>query len=160
MPACSPGKWLLRSGGQVVWGMKKSITPKITVFHCINTLNDAGTVPGGGDEGAEITFIPLPCSSMVKDVFLLRAFEAGADAVVVMVCPEGACRYVEGNLRAQRRVRWVQQVLDDIGLGGGRLSLFNVAPGDGKAIVKILQDARAAVAALGPSPAHYLSRLA
>jgi coenzyme F420-reducing hydrogenase delta subunit len=97
---------------------------------------------------------------MVKDVFLLRAFEAGADAVVVMVCPEGACRYVEGNLRAKRRVLWVQKVLDEIGLGGRRLALFNVAPGDEQAIVKIMQDVRADVAALGPSPAHYVARFA
>jgi coenzyme F420-reducing hydrogenase delta subunit len=140
--------------------MYKNFKLKITVFHCINTFNDAGTVPGGGDEGAEISFIPLPCSSMVKDVFLLRAFEAGADAVVVMVCPEGACRYVEGNLRAKRRVMWVQKVLDEIGLGGRRLALFNVAPGDEKAIARILQEIRDDISALGPSPAHYLARLA
>jgi coenzyme F420-reducing hydrogenase delta subunit len=140
--------------------MYKNFKLKITVFHCINTFNDARTVSGGGDEGAEITFIPLPCSSMVKDVFLLRAFEAGADAVVVMVCPEGACRYVEGNLRAKRRVMWVQKVLDEIGLGGRRLALFNVAPGDEKAIAGILQEIRDDLSALGPSPAHYLARLA
>ena len=140
--------------------MYKNFKLKITVFHCINAFNDTGTVLGGGDEGAEITFIPLPCSSMVKDVFLLRAFEAGADAVVVMVCPEGACRYVEGNLRAKRRVMWVQKVLDEIGLGGRRLALFNVAPGDEKAIARILQEIRDDISALGPSPVHYLARLA
>lgn len=140
--------------------MYKNLKLKITVFHCINTFNDAGTVRGGGDEGEEITFIPLPCSSMVKDVFLLRAFEAGADAVAVMVCPEGACRYVEGNLRAKRRVMWVQKVLDEIGLGGRRLALFNVAPGDEKAIARILQEIRDDISALGPSPAHYVARLA
>jgi coenzyme F420-reducing hydrogenase delta subunit len=140
--------------------MNKQFKLKITVFHCINTFSDAGNVQRGGDETTEINFIALPCSSMVKDVFLLRAFEAGADAVIVMVCPEGACRYVEGNLRAKRRVMWVQNVLDDIGLGGRRLTLFNVAPGDEKAIVKIIEETRADVAALGPSPAHYVARLA
>jgi coenzyme F420-reducing hydrogenase delta subunit len=97
---------------------------------------------------------------MVKDVFLLRAFEAGADAVVVLVCPEGTCRYVEGNLRAKRRVLWLQNVLDDIGLGGRRLSIFNVTPGDEKAVLKIIQEIRADVVTLGPSPAHCVTRLA
>ncbi len=41
--------------------------------------------------------IKLPCSSMTREVVLLKAFEAGADAVVVLVCPEGSCRYLEGN---------------------------------------------------------------
>jgi F420-non-reducing hydrogenase iron-sulfur subunit len=140
--------------------MYKNFTLKITVFHCINTFNDAMTMPWGEDEEVKINFIKLPCSSMVKDVFLLRAFEAGADAVIVMVCPEGACRYVEGNLRAKRRVLWVQKVLDEIGLGGRRLTIFNVAPGDENAIVKIIEEIRDDVVALGPSPAHYVARLA
>jgi F420-non-reducing hydrogenase iron-sulfur subunit len=140
--------------------MYKNFTLKITVFHCINTFNDAMTMPWSEDEEVKINFIKLPCSSMVKDVFLLRAFEAGADAVIVMVCPEGACRYVEGNLRAKRRVLWVQKVLDEIGLGGRRLTIFNVAPGDENAIVKIIEEIRDDVVALGPSPAHYVARLA
>jgi coenzyme F420-reducing hydrogenase delta subunit len=90
---------------------------------------------------------------MVKDVFLLRAFEAGADTVVVLVCPEGACRYVEGNLRAKKRVRWVQALLDDIGLNGKRLSLFNLAPGDTAAADRIVREVLGDVAVLGPNPA-------
>jgi len=146
--------------GVCVNSMYKKFTLKITVFHCINTFNDAMTMPWGEDKEVKINFIKLPCSSMVKDVFLLRAFEAGADAVIVMVCPEGACRYVEGNLRAKRRVLWVQKVLDEIGLGGRRLTIFNVAPGDENAIVKIIEEIRDDVVALGPSPAHYVARLA
>lgn len=146
--------------GVCVNSMYKNFTLKITVFHCINTFNDAMTMPWGEDEEVKINFIRLPCSSMVKDVFLLRAFEAGADAVIVMVCPEGACRYVEGNLRAKRRVLWVQKVLDEIGLGGRRLTIFNVAPGDENAIVKIIEEIRDDVVALGPSPAHYVARFA
>jgi F420-non-reducing hydrogenase iron-sulfur subunit len=146
--------------GVCVNSMYKNFTLKITVFHCINTFNDAMTMPWGEDEEVKINFIKLPCSSMVKDVFLLRAFEAGADAVIVMVCPEGACRYVEGNLRAKRRVQRVQNVLDEIGLGSRRLSLFNVAPGDEAAVAGIIQGMRAEITALGPNPAHYISRLA
>jgi len=139
--------------------MYKNFTLKITIFHCINSLADAMTLRSAGDGETELNFIQLPCSSMVKDVFLLRAFEAGADAVIVLVCPEGACRYVEGNLRAKRRVQRVQNVLDEIGLGSRRLSLFNVAPGDEETISRIVQDMCAELAVLGPSPAHYVSRL-
>jgi len=140
--------------------MYKNFKLRITIFHCINTFNGAMAMPRGDDDDIELNLIKLPCSSMVKDVFLLRAFEAGADAVIVLVCPEGACRFVEGNLRAKRRVLWVQNVLDEIGLGGRRLTLFNVAPGDEQTIVKIIEETCAAVAALGPSPAHYVARLA
>jgi coenzyme F420-reducing hydrogenase delta subunit len=95
----------------------------------------------------------MACSSMVKDVFLLRAFEAGADGVVVMVCPEGQCRYVEGNIRAKKRVAWVRNLLDDIGLDGRRLSLTNMDAGDKAAATQIMDDVIKTLAELGPNPA-------
>ena len=138
--------------------MNKKAKPAITVFHCINTFADAMTVPRGAEDETDLRLIKLPCSSMVKDVFLLRAFEAGADAVIVLVCPEGACRYVEGNLRAKKRVLLVKNILDEIGLGGSRLSLFNVAAGDTVALAQILRETRAEVIALGLNPARSLPR--
>jgi coenzyme F420-reducing hydrogenase delta subunit len=97
----------------------------------------------------ELKFVKLPCSSLVKDVFILRAFEAGADAVAVMVCPKGACRYVEGNLRAEKRIQRVKSLLNDIGLGEGRLALYNMAAGDGDAFAAAIQEiaAKAALSA-------------
>jgi F420-non-reducing hydrogenase iron-sulfur subunit len=132
--------------------MDKIFTPKITVFHCINAFSETSWSSVGGS-AYEIKFIKLPCSSMVKDVFLLRAFEAGSDGVLVLVCPEGQCRYVEGNIRAKKRVAWVQNLLDDIGIDGRRLSLSNIAAGDTAATTQIIDDAVKIMAELGPNPA-------
>ncbi|NOQ18932.1 MAG: hydrogenase iron-sulfur subunit [Desulfobacterales bacterium] len=97
--------------------------------------------------------VKLPCSSMVKDVFLLRAFEAGSDAVILLVCPEGQCRYVEGNIRAKKRVEWVRNLLDEIGLGGRRLSLSNISAGNNVAASQIIQNVLKDLEGLGPNPA-------
>jgi coenzyme F420-reducing hydrogenase delta subunit len=123
------------------------------VFHCINAFTENAPLPFVGGNDVEIKFINLPCSSMVKDVFLLRAFEAGADAVVVLVCPEGQCRYVEGNIRAKKRVAWVQNLLDEIGIDGRRLSLSNIATGDTDLATQIINDALKNLAELGQNPA-------
>ena len=133
--------------------MDKNFKPKITLFHCINTFSDGASLPIAAEVGCELQSIKLPCSSMVKDVFLLRAFEAGSDAVIVLVCPEGQCRYVEGNLRAKKRVIWVKKLLDEIGLDGRRLSIFNVSSEDEGTAVRILQKIRSDLADLGPNPA-------
>ena len=98
--------------------------------------------------------VKLACSSMVKDVFLLRAFEMGADAVIVLVCPEGQCRYVEGNLRAYKRVMWVQKLLDEIGIDGKRLSLVNISSEDKGAVTQVVEKVRADLMERGPSPAR------
>ena len=132
---------------------KSKFKPKITVFHCVNACRELASLPLTEGNGFDLKVVKLACSSMVKDVYLLRAFEAGSDAVIVLVCPEGQCRQVIGNLRAKKRVARVQKILDEIGLDGRRLSLFNIAPGDGDAITKIIRDTLSGLAGLGPNPA-------
>jgi coenzyme F420-reducing hydrogenase delta subunit len=134
--------------------MTKKFKAKITVFYCINTFGNGGPVPLTDGEECEFRLVKLACSSMVKDVFLLRAFEAGADAVIVLVCPEGQCRYVEGNLRAYKRVMWVKKLLDEIGIDGNRLSLVNLSSEDKEAAAQIVEKVRSDLIERGPSPAR------
>jgi F420-non-reducing hydrogenase iron-sulfur subunit len=133
--------------------MTENFNPKITLFHCINAFGDADELFINSGKTCEIKTVKMACSSMVKDVFLLRAFEAGADAVVVMVCPEGQCRYVEGNIRAKKRVAWVRNLLDEIGLDGRRLSLIHMSAGDESAATRTMNDVMKKLAELGPNPA-------
>lgn len=133
--------------------MKNNEVPQITVFHCINTFEDDADLSGLEDLAAGVKFIKMACSSMVKDVYLLRALEAGADAVLVVVCPDGRCRYVEGNLRAKKRIDRVRGLLEDIGLDGRRLSLLQAARDDDSAVLAGLQSTLAALQTSQPKPA-------
>ena len=127
--------------------------PKITIFHCINSFTESALSYLGEIDNVDIKYIKLPCSGMIKDVYLLRAFEAGADAVIVMACPEGECRFVEGNIRAKKRVGWTRSLLDEIELDGSRLSLFNINPKDKEAAAKIIKDTLSKLKDIGPNPA-------
>jgi coenzyme F420-reducing hydrogenase delta subunit len=133
--------------------MAENYKPKITLFHCINTFDDASESILTGKDNCEIKTVKMPCSSMVKDVFLLRAFEAGSDAVVVLVCPEGQCRFLEGNIRAKKRMAWVRNLLDEIGLNGQRLTFGNISSVDKIAVNQIIDDLLKNLAELGPNPA-------
>ncbi len=133
--------------------MENKFKPKITLFHCINTFRDGSFLSSNTEDKFEVKIVEMACSSMVKDVFLLRAFESGADAVVVMVCPEGSCRYIEGNFRAKKRIEWVQKLLDEIGLDGKRLTMYNVSPEDEAEAAQIIQKTVSDLADLGPNPA-------
>jgi len=133
--------------------MADQFKPEIAVFHCINTFADSAVLPIAENEHFSVKSYKLPCSSMVKDVYLLRAFEAGADAVLVFVCPEGQCRYVEGNIRAAKRVQFVKRLLDEIGIDARRLALFNIAAGDAAAVVEIIHQNLPELVKLGPNPA-------
>ena len=130
--------------------MESSYTPEITVFYCINAFNEKAVLPFIETGAARVKYVKMACSSMVKDIFILKAFESGADGVVVFVCPEEACRYVEGSMRAAKRVDRVKMILAEIGLGADRLSVHNTRPGDVKSLEKILTEKAAGLEGKGP----------
>ncbi len=118
--------------------MVKENKPKITLFHCINAFRQS-TDPIFKE--SEVKVIKMPCSSMVKDVYLLKAFEAGADAVLVFACPENRCRYIEGSKRARKRIQRIRDLLDEIGMDGKRqLAIYNTVAGDYKTVEAIFKD--------------------
>ncbi len=99
-----------------------------------------------------LRIIKVPCTGKVDIIHLLTAFEAGADGVVVVGCMEGDCHYMEGNLRARKRVGRVKQILDQVGLGGRRIEMYNLSAGMGGRFAEIAQEMTARVLELGPSP--------
>ena len=122
----------------------------IQVFHCFNAINILSEL---NNDDYEIRSVKLPCSIMTREVFLLRAFEAGADAVEVLVCPEGSCDYLEGNLRARKRVERVKKMLDEIGIGGQRLNIYNISRQDAAEAENIIQQTIFDMELIGRNPA-------
>ncbi|MBP6940471.1 MAG: hydrogenase iron-sulfur subunit [Syntrophorhabdaceae bacterium] len=115
----------------------------ITIFFCqqLDINQDKNRRAIEKELGPRIRFFPLPCSGRIEPLHLLRAFESGADMVYLIACPEGACRYREGNLRAKKRVQYAQKLIEEIGLGGARIELINktaAMPADIGAIAKEL----------------------
>jgi coenzyme F420-reducing hydrogenase delta subunit len=43
-----------------------------------------------------------------------------------MMCQEGECRYLEGNMRARKRAEAVEEVLEETGLGKGRVAVIQM----------------------------------
>lgn len=108
----------------------KNLTGKIYLFYCASNL-DAAELIGSYVRGVdELKAIAVPCSGKIDILYLTKAFETGADGVAVLTCLEGECRYLEGNLRARKRVESIDALLDEIGLGKGRTIVIQV--GDGK----------------------------
>jgi len=96
--------------------------------------------------------VKLPCTGKVDVLLLLRAFEHGADGVMVAGCLEGDCHYQQGNLNARRRVRRAQALLAQIGLEPERVAMFNMSSAMGQHWVDAVTEMDAKVRALGPSP--------
>ncbi len=102
--------------------------------------------------GSRIRFFPLPCSGRIESLHLMRALEAGADKVYVITCPEGACRYGEGNSRARKRVAFAQRLIEEIGLEPERFELIVSSTLPSPTIDKVARDLLAREIHFGPSP--------
>jgi len=87
-----------------------------------------------------IRIIRLPCTGKVDVVHIMEAFEKGADGVYVAGCLEGECHFIRGNLRARKRVEYVKKLLDEIGVGGERLEMYNIAASDGPKFAKVARE--------------------
>lgn len=99
---------------------------QIYLFHCSNCLDTEALRHSLGEreKDNDLKIISLPCSGKLELIYLLKAFESGADGVMLITCKHGECRYLEGNLRAQKRTESIHALLEEIGLDKGRMKLI------------------------------------
>jgi len=128
--------------------------PEITVFVCIYCAYMSADTAGAlrAQYPASVKLVKLPCTGKVDARYLLEAFEQGADGVCVVGCPIGNCHHVNGNKRAQARVTYVQDLLDEVGLGRERLAMYFVTGGMGMTYANIIRGMAERIQKLGPSP--------
>jgi coenzyme F420-reducing hydrogenase delta subunit len=99
-----------------------------------------------------IRIISIPCTGKVDLIHILRAFERGADGVYVLGCLEGECRYENGNIRAKKRVEKAKEILEQIGIGGERVAMYNLSSSEAPRFVAFAREMTEKVRELGPNP--------
>lgn len=99
-----------------------------------------------------IRIVGVPCTGKVDIIHLLRSFEKGADGVYVVGCLEGECRYSKGNFRARKRVEQAQKILEGIGIGGGRVQMYNLSSSEGPKFARFAAEMTERIRTLGPNP--------
>ena len=93
-----------------------------------------------------------PCTGRLEVEYFMKAFENGADGVIVAGCEEGSCHFKEGNLIAKRRVAYTRNLLSESGLEAERLRMVNIGAADARPFAEIIKDMVETVRELGPSP--------
>jgi F420-non-reducing hydrogenase iron-sulfur subunit len=101
---------------------------------------------------SNVRVLRFPCTGKIEPNHILTAFEQGIDGVIVAGCLEGGCHFLEGNLRARRRVERVQELMREAGLEPERLEMFNLSSADGTRFAEIVIQMNQRLAKLGPSP--------
>jgi len=100
--------------------------PKIYLFHCATSYDQEELLKNYSSHGSEIKVVSLPCSGKLDILYLTKAFDTGADGAVILICKEGECRFLEGNMRAKKRIQAVDELLQEAGLGKGRTRIIQM----------------------------------
>ncbi len=101
---------------------------------------------------ADVKIIQVPCTGRVDILHLLNAIEDGADGVYVAGCLEGECHYIEGNLKAKRKVEYVKKTLTELGIEPERVQMYNLSSAQGARFAEIANEMVLKIRGLGPSP--------
>jgi coenzyme F420-reducing hydrogenase delta subunit len=64
----------------------------------------------------------------------------------------GDCHFLEGNLRAKERVEYTKGLLEEIGLGSGRLEMFHIGASDAPLFAEAVEKMTDRAKEMGPNP--------
>jgi F420-non-reducing hydrogenase iron-sulfur subunit len=128
--------------------------PRIVGFLCNWCSYAAADTAGVSRMGQppNVDVVRVMCTGRVEAGFILKAFSAGADGVLVSGCHPGQCHYQKGNLSARRRMMALQPLLDALGVGRDRLRLAWVSGSEAPKMAEVIADFTEAIRTLGPSP--------
>ena len=90
------------------------------------------------------------CSGRVDADFILKAFNLGADGVMIAGCHPGDCHYIEQNYKTIRRFSMLRYFLEQMGIEKDRLRLVWASAAEGQILADSIDQMTADIRALGP----------
>lgn len=130
------------------------VRPKIIGFICNWSLpREFNTTNISKLEGhPKMHMIRLTCIGRIDPVIILDAFAKGADGVLLIGCHPPDCHFIEGNLQAERKIKTLKDLMSLTGLEPLRLHIDWAHRSETEHFVKIINDFRNQIIALGLSP--------
>ncbi len=117
-------------------------SPKIIVFVCNWCTYTAADLAGTSrlPYPPEIRMIRLMCTGMIDTKYILKAFLDGADGVFIGGCHPGDCHYIDGNLKAEKRITGLREMIKHFGFDEQRLQLEWIGASEGPEFQKHMID--------------------
>jgi F420-non-reducing hydrogenase iron-sulfur subunit len=126
--------------------------PKIVGFLC-NWCSYTGADLAGTARikyQTNVRVVRVMCSGRIDPTFIFKAFQSGADGVLVAGCHPGDCHYIEGNYKTIRRMPLVSKMLEAHGIDPRRFRLEWVSASEGDRWAAVVKEITDTVRALGP----------
>lgn len=129
-----------------------SFEPKIVGIFC-NWCSYAGADLAGTSRtkyAPNVRIVRVMCSGRVEPYFVLKAFQNGADGVLIAGCHPGDCHYIEGNFKTMGRFPILQKVLEDFGIENERFRLEWISASEGDRMAEVVNEMTEEIRRLGP----------
>jgi F420-non-reducing hydrogenase iron-sulfur subunit len=98
-----------------------------------------------------VRLIRVMCSGMVDPIYVLKAFEGGADGVLVAGCKYTDCHYIDGPVKCDAMVEKLRRVLHILGLED-RFRREMISTSEGVIYTRVIEEMVEHLKKLGPSP--------
>lgn len=132
---------------------KEEFKPLIVAF-CCNWCSYAGADLAGTSRlnyPANVKIIRVPCSCRVNTNFIIRAFQKGADGVVIAGCHPGDCHYSTGNYYTRRRFSIFINLLEYLGIEKERFKIDWISAAEANKFAIVMNEVLENVHRLGPN---------
>ena len=126
--------------------------PKVVAF-CCNWCSYAGADLAGTTRiqyPTNVRIVRVMCSGRVDPAFVLRAFELGADGVIIAGCHPADCHYINGNDKAAMRGDFLSSFLEDAGIEPQRFRIEWIAGSEGQKFARVVKEMVSELQGLGP----------
>ncbi|NCC94612.1 MAG: hydrogenase iron-sulfur subunit, partial [Opitutae bacterium] len=113
--------------------MNQEFEPAILAFVCNWCTYTAADLAGTSRmvQQPNVRLVRMMCTGMVDPKYVIKALLSGADGVLVSGCHPGDCHYINGNYKARRRVKLLNEILPQFGIDERRLRLTWVGASEG-----------------------------
>ncbi len=133
--------------------MSDSWQPRIVAFACRWCTYAGADLAGTSrkEYPSSVRLIRVPCSGRVNPSFVIRAFQRGADGVLVSGCHPGDCHYIEGNLLTRRRYSVAKRFLEYLGIEPERFRVEWISAAEGARFADLITEMTDDIRELGPN---------
>lgn len=134
--------------------VNKDFEPRIIAF-CCNWCSYPAADGAGVNRiqyPPNVRIIRVMCGGRVNPSFVLKAFEMGADGVLVATCHFEDCHYMFGARQAAENYEKTETMIHILGLEKERIRLEWISAAESPKFAKVVQEMVQQVKQIGPSP--------
>lgn len=99
-----------------------------------------------------VRLIRVMCSGMVDPIYVLKAFEGGADGVLIAGCHHADCHYINGPVKCDEMFSKLKRMVHMLGLEEERLRREMISTAEGTVYARVIEEMVTGLKKLGPSP--------